>query len=98
MSMKKTAVVGAVATVALTTVFPALAAGGLDTATNAANDVKIWLYGFLGVVCFIYIMYYVMMAMGEKKQWIDVLMALGKVALAGGCLVGATWAWSLWGS
>ena len=76
----------------------ALAAGGLDTATTETNAIKVWLYGFLGVAVFIYVMYFVLMAMAEKKQWVDVLMALAKSAVAGGCLVGVSWAWSIWGS
>ncbi|OEF63567.1 conjugal transfer protein [Vibrio cyclitrophicus 1F175] len=99
MNVKKNAAVGAVAILTLTAVFPALAAGGgLEESTNAVNEIKIWLYGFIGAGSFVFVMYYVVMAMFEKKQWADVLMALGKVAAAGGCLAGATWAWSLWGS
>lgn len=76
----------------------AMAAGGLASATTEANAIKVWLYGFLGVAVFVYVMYFVIMAMLEKKQWADVLMALGKSAVAGGSLAGVTWAWGIWGS
>ena len=70
-------------------------AGGLDAATAQASAIKTWAYGFLGVIVFIYLIYHVVMAMAEKEQWVDVLMALGKVAVAGGILVGGAWAWSI---
>jgi hypothetical protein len=52
----------------------------------------------LGAVCFVYLIYNVIMALAEKKQWGDVLMALGKVAVAGAVIVLGEWAWSIWGS
>jgi hypothetical protein len=76
----------------------ALAAGGLDEATNQANEIKTWAYGFLGVCVFIYLIYLVVMALLEKKQWGDVLVGVGYVALAGAIVVLGEWAWSVWGS
>jgi len=76
----------------------AQASGGLGKATAAANEWKTWAYSFLGVVVFLYLMYHVVMALMDKETWNDVLMALGKVAAAGGVLLAGGWAWSIWGS
>lgn len=76
----------------------ALAAGGLAEATDEANSIKTWAYGFLGVGVFLYLIYNVLMAMADKKSWGDVLTALAYVAGAGGILVAGAYAWSIWGS
>lgn len=76
---------------------PAMAAG-LANATSAVTAIKTWAYGFLGVVVFVYLIYKVVMALMEKETWGDVLGGLGKVALAGGVIVAAEWAWAIFGS
>ncbi len=76
---------------------PALAAG-LDDATDAVDEIKTWAYTFLGTVVFVFIIYKVIMALMDKETWGDVLGGLGKVALAGGVIVAAEWAWAIWGS
>lgn len=76
----------------------ALAAGGLDEATTQANEIKTWAYGFLGVGVFIYLIYLVVMALLDRKQWADVLVGVGYVAIAGAIIVVGEWAWSIWGS
>ncbi|WP_394213462.1 TrbC/VirB2 family protein [Enterovibrio calviensis] len=70
-------------------------AAGLSAGTDELNALKTWLYGALGVIAFIYLMYYVVMAKLEKKQWGDVLMALVQVSLAGGALTAVSWAWAI---
>lgn len=72
--------------------------GGLEAGTDQANDLKTWAYGFLGVAVFLYLMYLVIMALMDKRQWSDVLQGLGYVAAAGGILVAGAWAWSIWGT
>lgn len=76
----------------------AMAAGGLDNATAAANEWKAWLYGFLGVCVFLFMLYSVILALLNKQTWMDVLGDLAKVAAAGGTLIAASWAWSIWGT
>lgn len=76
----------------------AVLAAGLDDATNAIETFKTFLYGFLGVGALAYMIYQVILAGLDKQPWGDVLIALGKVAVAGGCVVAAEWAWSIWGS
>ncbi|EGR3963808.1 conjugal transfer protein, partial [Vibrio cholerae] len=34
----------------------------------------------------------------DKQSWNDVLMAIGKIAIAGGSILAAEFAWSIWGS
>ena len=83
------------------TVFPALtfaAGGGLDEATDAIDEFKTWLYGFMGVAVLVYMIYQIGMAMMEKISWADVALAVGKAAAAGGSVLLATWAWGIWGS
>lgn len=95
-SKKSASVMTVFSTLIFTLLFPSFVfAGGLDAATAQASSIKTWAYGFLGVIVFIYLIYHVGMAMAEKEQWVDVLMALGKVAVAGGILVGGQWAWSI---
>ena len=76
----------------------AMAAGGLDEATSAIQTFQTWLYGFLGVGVLLYMIYQIILALMEKQQWADVFLAVGKVAAAGGSVMLATWAWSIWGS
>ncbi|MGG5276283.1 hypothetical protein [Pseudomonas syringae pv. coryli] len=76
----------------------AMAAGGLDEATNQANEIKTWAYGFLGVGVFLYLIYNVIMALLDKKPWADVLVATAYVGVAGAVLVLGDWAWGIWGS
>lgn len=70
-------------------------AGGLDSGTAAANEFKTWLFGFLGVLAFIYLMYKGLSAWAEKSQWFDFLTSIGKVAVVGGVLGLTAWAWNV---
>ena len=73
----------------------AWAAGGLDASTDAMETIQAWLYGFVGVAALVYMIWNVGMALAGKYQWIDVGMALGYCAIAGGCVVGAEWAYKI---
>lgn len=94
--MKKLKALFAVASVSAmsTPVF----ADGLSEATTEITAIQTWLYGIMFVVALIYMMYQIGLAMAEKQPWGDVFFAFGKVAIAGASIVGATWAWSIWGS
>lgn len=70
-------------------------AGGLQDGTDAAETFKDWLFGFLGVLAFIYLMWKGLQAWAEKIQWFDFLTAIGKVAGVGGVLVLTGWAWTI---
>ena len=76
----------------------AFAAGGLAEATSQATTIKTWAYGFLGVCVFIYLIYLVILALLDKRQWSDVAVGVGYVAIAGAIVVIGEWAWSVWGS
>jgi hypothetical protein len=93
-NIKTNFVLGAIS---IFTVLPAIA-GGLADATSAVNEIKTWGYSFLGAVVFVFLIYKVVMALLEKETWGDVLTGLGKVALAGGVIVAAEWAWAIFGS
>ncbi|EGU42467.1 hypothetical protein [Vibrio scophthalmi] len=77
---------------------PLLAAGGLEPATDAIDTFRKWFYGFLGTGSLAYIAYNCGLAMFEKQQWNDVMLSVGKTAAAGGSVVGADWAWRIFGS
>lgn len=70
----------------------AYAGGGLDAATNALTEIKVWLFTFVGVAALVYLLYMVLMVLMEKKLWSDVAAALGYCACAGGALVAGAWA------
>lgn len=78
--------------------FAFAAGGGLAAATTQATTIKTWAYGFLGVCVFIYLIYLVIMALLDKRQWSDVAVGVGYVAIAGAIIVLGEWAWSVWGS
>ena len=82
---------------ALMSVAPALA-DGLSDATTEVTAIQQWLYGILFFVALIYMMYQIGLAMLDKQPWGDVIVAFGKVAIAGAAVVGATWAWEIWGT
>ena len=77
---------------------PAIAAGGLDEATNWVDEVAAWAYKLLGSAVFLYSTYMVIMALAEKKTWGDVGISIAKAAAAGGIVAAVTYAWSIWGS
>ncbi|KGV73774.1 MULTISPECIES: hypothetical protein [Burkholderia] len=70
-------------------------AGGLQAATDAATTVKTWLYGFMGVLAFVYVGWKIMEAWTDRGHWMDVGKALGWVAAGGALLVVVPWAWNM---
>lgn len=73
----------------------AFAGGGLDAGTTALTTIKTWLFTFVGVGALVYLLYNIAMAFMERKSWGDVGMALVYCTLAGGAVVGGTWALDL---
>lgn len=71
---------------------------GLQKANTELEKIKTWAYGILGLGIFLYIMYHIVMALLNKGQWSDVVMAVVYSAIAGAALVLGDWAWSVWGS
>ncbi|EOU8212518.1 TPA: conjugal transfer protein [Raoultella ornithinolytica] len=71
------------------------AGGGLDAGTTALTTIKTWLFTFTGVGALVYLLYNIVMAFMERKSWGDVGMALVYCTLAGGAVVGGTWALDL---
>ncbi|MFW8631671.1 conjugal transfer protein [Vibrio natriegens] len=77
---------------------PALAAGGLDEATNWVEEIASWAYRLLGSAVVLYSIVMVIMALMDKKTWGDVGISITKAAGAGGIVAAVTYAWSIWGS
>ena len=71
---------------------------GLQQANTALEEIKTWAYTILGIGIFLYIMYHIIMALMNKGQWSDVVMAVVYSAIAGAAIALGEWAWSLWGS
>ena len=76
----------------------AMAAGGLDVGTDAVNTIRIWFYRFLGAGSLGYVGWNCWLAMTNKQQWNEVATSVAHVAMAGGSVLAADWAWSLWGN
>ncbi|CAH1583012.1 conserved membrane hypothetical protein [Vibrio jasicida] len=76
---------------------PAIAAGGLDEATNWVDEIADWAYKLLGSAVVLYSIYMVLMALAEKKTWGDVGISIAKAAAAGGIGAAVAYAWSIWG-
>ena len=77
---------------ALVFFIPGAYAGGLDSATDKANEVKTWLYGFVLVGTILYALYCIAMALLHRGSWADVAMAFVYGAIAGGIVKGIEWA------
>ena len=74
------------------------AAGGLTTAQTTATTVQTALFAFVGACAGIYLLYLGLMAWADKKTWADFGMGVVYVALVGGSVALATWAWALFSS
>lgn len=78
---------------------PVLAqAAGLDAGTNALSTFQTWMYSILGVGALCFLVYRVVQAMLDNIGWMQVVISLGYVALAGAILVVGQYMWSIWGS
>lgn len=69
---------------------------GLQKASTALDEIKVWAYGILGILIFLYIMYHIVMALLNKMQWSDVMMSVVYSAIAGAAIVLGEWAWGIW--
>ncbi|PAV06574.1 hypothetical protein CBG25_05585 [Arsenophonus sp. ENCA] len=63
--------------------------GGLVSATNFLSDLRVWAYGFVGVVAVCHICWKVFQAYTEMDTWAGVLKSLMYAAIAGGCVIAA---------
>jgi hypothetical protein len=71
------------------------AAGGLEKAKTVADSIKTGMYALLGAAAGLYLIYLVVMAFTEKKQWSDVAWGVVHVGVAGAIIAIADWAWTL---
>lgn len=84
---------------ALVSADPAYAGlASLDKSTDALDQILTWLHTFVIAGSLLYITYLVVMAIAEKKAWSDVMMGLAYCAIAGGVVMGGTWATGLFTS
>ena len=72
--------------------------GGLDAGVTALDGFRTAAYGALAVFVLLYMLYKVMMAFLQKETWGDVAQGLLYCAIAGGIMVAADFAWSVWGT
>ncbi len=70
-------------------------AKGLQTATDTMEEVKDAFVLMVGVFVLIYLIYMGVMAMTERKSWAQFGWAVVYVALVGGAVNMATWAYNL---
>lgn len=100
MSVKYAGKTAGILTLMLLVMFPslALAAGGLDTGTQATTSFKSWMYTMLGVIGAGFMIWRFIQAMADKRPWMDVFVAFIICAAAGGVIVGYEYVWGLWGS
>jgi type IV secretory pathway VirB2 component (pilin) len=97
--MNRTFITASQATVVTVLCFAAqgaiAAGGGLSRANDEANNFRLWLYGFLGVIAVIVLLYYGLCAWFERKSWSDFAMACVGVAVVGAAPSIATYLWTL---
>lgn len=62
--------------------------------TTALEGWKTELYTLLGILSFIYVMWYAIQAKMERKQWSEVGVAVFQVAIVGGITTAVPFAWS----
>ena len=69
--------------------------GGLSTAKSNLDTIKTWLMTAAGVAAVIYLLYKAVQAWQGRCEWGEFGMAVFYVALAGGAVTIANWAFSL---
>lgn len=70
-------------------------AGGLEDGTTAVTEFRDWFVVFIGLCAGAFLLYRGVMAWANKIQWIDFGMDIAKVAVTGGAIVLAAWAYSV---
>lgn len=89
-----------IAVVAVTMLTPSLAwsagglSGGLDTAKTQVTTIRTALYAIVGIGAGLYLLWQAVLCWNGKKDWSDMVPAIIHVAIAGGAITLATWAWS----
>ena len=88
-----------IAILAFVMLMPSLAfadlAGGLSEANTTLNTIKTWLYTAAGVAAVIYLLFKALQAWQGRCEWGEFGMAVFYVALAGGAITLANWAFSV---
>lgn len=81
----------------LLAIMPASAdlAGGIQTTTNIAEQVKTGMLTIGGIIAVIYLLWKALEAWRGRCDWGEFALSVGYVALAGASAVLANWAWGL---
>ena len=88
-----------IAVVAVALFSPSLAwsagglSGGLDTAKTQVTAIRTALYAIVGIGAGLYLLWQAVLCWNGKKDWSDMVPAIIHVAIAGGAITLATWAW-----
>lgn len=69
-------------------------ASALGKLTTILTSWKDELYTLLGILSFLYVMWYAIQAKMERKQWSEVGVAVFQVAIVGGISVAVPFAWT----
>jgi hypothetical protein len=70
-------------------------AGGLSSATSAAQTFQTWFYAFVGVLALVYLTWKGVESFTDRAHWSDFALGVGKVAVVGAVVVLGTWAWNV---
>ena len=68
--------------------------GGLSTAQSSVSEITTAVYALVGVAAGAYLLWQAVLCWNGKKDWSDMIPALVHVAVAGGSITAAAWAWS----
>lgn len=69
--------------------------GGLNTAKSSVSEITTSVYALVGVAAGAYLLWQAVLCWNGKKDWSDMVPALVHVAVAGGSITAAAWAWSV---
>lgn len=67
--------------------------GGLSTAKSSVSEITTSVYALVGVAAGAYLLWQAVLCWNGKKDWSDMVPALVHVAVAGGSITAAAWAW-----
>ena len=67
---------------------------GLSTAKSKTQEITTAAYALIGVAAGAYLLWQAVLCWNGKKDWSDMVPAIMHVAIAGGAITLATWAWS----
>jgi hypothetical protein len=73
------------------------ASGGLGNARKQVDSIAVGMYGVLGGIALIYLIYISVQCFAEKKEWTSLGWAILQVAVVGAVIAIGNWAWKAFG-